>query len=350
MRRLLCLLCLFAFLLTLLPSCGEPSPAEGLTPKALLWSVGGALPAAGDFFALPEGCEARYETTPVCASLGDYHPTVIVTDAKGREFSYEVSFTLLFDEIPPVMSGVKDLSISLGESVAYRAGVTLSDNCDAPVTLEVINTAVDLDRVGSYPVVYIATDAAGNRTTETVTLYVYEESITEEGLYFELDPIIANMITPGMSLEEQVRAVHRYVYGHISYASTSDKGDWVRAAHTALFVSGRGDCFSYFAACKAFFTRLGIEHMDIQRTPGIVAETHYWHLVNIGTSDLPRWYHVDATPLQNAVPYSGCLLTDAQISAYNETRYASDGVTNCYFYAYDAAAYPRSAETTISAG
>lgn len=347
MRRFLSCLLLFGLLLLQLAACGGRSPVRGLTPKTLQWGVG-TLPKAEDFFdALPEGCSARFDGDYDYTRLGEHTRRVILSDERGRECSYEVRVVLVLDEEPPVMTGVKDLSITLGESVAYRASVTLSDNCDGPVTLEVDRSAVNLDRVGSYPVTYTAIDASGNRTSRTVTLYVYESKVSEAELYAELDAVIARIIRPGMTREEQARAVHRYVYDSITYASTSDKSDWVREAYNALFLTGRGDCFSYFAASKAFLTRLGIAHMDIQRTPGIVDETHYWHLVNVGSAEDPRWYHFDATHLLN-YSYSGCLLTDAQIADYNERRYAADGVTNRYFYAYDVAAYPKSASEVIT--
>ena len=345
-RAVACLLCVV--LLSALVACGGPSPARDLTPRTLTWGVGGPLPDAEDFFeALPEGCSARYDGEQPKAVLGTNAVRLIVEDAKGREYKYETSFTLVLDGEPPVMEGVGDLSIYLGESVAYRAGVTVRDNCDGEVVLQVDTSAVHPDRVGSYPVTYTATDRAGNVTRVTVTLYIHEARIDSETLYAAIDSVLAQIVTPGMSTEQKARAVHRYVFDHIAYSSTSDKSDWEREAYSALFVTGRGDCFSYFAACKAFLTRLGIPHMDIQRTPGIVDETHFWHLINIGTEDAPRWYHFDATHLQD-YSYSGCLLTDAQIDRYNAERVASDGVTRNYFYAYDRAAYPSSATQQLT--
>lgn len=348
-RSVACLLSL-VLLAVLLPSCGAKSPAEGLTPRSLTWGVGGALPTAADFFeTLPEGCTARYAESYSYQQLGEYRHRVLVTDERGHEAAYEVRLTLVLDEEPPVITGAKDLSILLGEGVAYRAGVSVSDNCDGEVTLTVHSSQADPTTVGTYPITYTARDTAGNETSVTVTLYVHGRTIDEGELYASLDTVIAQIITPGMTREAQLRAVHKYVYDHISYASSSDKSDWVREAYNALFVTGRGDCFSYFAACKAFLTRLGIEHKDIQRTPGIVSETHFWQLVNVGTAESPLWYHFDATHLIDHPGYSGCLLTDAQIAQYNATRFASDGVTNNYFYAYDASAYPKSATTVITA-
>ena len=55
-------------------------------------------------------------------------------------------------------------------------------NCDAGVKLEVDTSDVNLKTVGTYDVIYRATDAAGNVTELRRTLSVYEEEITEEML------------------------------------------------------------------------------------------------------------------------------------------------------------------------
>jgi hypothetical protein len=143
-----------------------------------------------------------------------------------------------------------------------------------------------------------------------------------------------------MTVEEKLRAAYDYIQAHISYVSDSDKSDWVRAAYESLFVTGSGDCFNYFAAAKAVICRLGLDYREIQRTPGLTEETHYWLMVNIGTSQNPQWYHYDCTRLRSEYNHSGCLLTDTQINAYNKVR--------PYFYAYDASQYPASATRIIT--
>jgi hypothetical protein len=238
-----------------------------------------------------------------------------------------------WDTTAPVIKGVKNLTVYKGESVAYRKNIILDDNSGSGnVTLTVDSSKVNTDKPGTYVVYYIATDKAGNKTSVSVFVTVIEPQIPLEKLNAAVDNVIAAIITDGMSKEAQCRAVYSYIQGHIAYASTSDKSDWRAEAYRALFVSGTGDCFSFFAAAKAFLDRLGIENLDIQRTPGLLDETHYWSLVNIGTSAQPRWYHFDATRLRAEYNHSGCLLTEVQIEAYNHVRKN--------FYAYDKSAYP----------
>ena len=210
-------------------------------------------------------------------------------------------------------------------------------------------SAVNLKEVGVYDVIYRATDASGNVTSLRRTLSVYEEEITEEMLYSRLDPILNNLIHEGMDTQQKLRAIYDYVYLNVAYVSTSDKSSWVRAAYNGL-VSRNGDCFTYFALAKAMMERVGIENLDIQRSPEVVAmvdERHYWSLVNIGTENDPRWYHFDACHLNDITRPWGFLMTDDQLLQYSDRRENADGISG-YFYVYDAAAYPKTATEIIT--
>ncbi len=331
----------------LLSACVNPKKQEEPTFRSLNWAVGGVLPAAEDFvLTLPEGAVVRYAEDYQFTKLGEYELTVIVTDANGKERSYVVHMTLTADTTPPELNGAKDISAYIGDGIAYRSGIEMRDNCDGEITLTVDTSRVKNDVEGSYPVIYTAIDVAGNRTEVTVTLYLYRERVTEDMLYALVDPLISGKISTKGDKEMQARDVYTYVYGNINYDAHSDKSDWMRAAYDGLR-TGHGDCYTYFAVCKAFFERLGIENMDIKRTEGIVTERHYWNYVNIGTEQSPRWYHLDACEIRGRRFGDGCLLTDAQVREYTKKHTDADGVTD-YFYAYDAASYPASATKIIT--
>lgn len=341
--RYLAIICLLSMIVSMMPACGSVK-----TPpvRNLKWAVGGTLPSAEDFFeTMPKGCSARFDREYTFSSLGDYTLTVIYKNAQGREKEIKVNFTLGVDETPPKIEGEKDISVFLGEGVSYRDHVKTSDDFDGPVTVSVDSSAVNLSKEGNYPVIYTATDTAGNKSTLQVMVWVYRESVTEEMLWEKVDQIISEHISKGVSKEQQAREVFDFVYYTIRYDSYSDKNDWVRAAYDGL-KNERGDCYTYFAVSKALLTRLGIENMDVKRTAGIVDERHYWSLVNIGTSDAPKWYHFDACNLSGA-SFKGCLLTDRQIAAYTAKRVDENDVGN-YFYAYDSTSYPPRATQTIT--
>lgn len=245
------------------------------------------------------------------------------------------------DDMSPVINGARNITVYRGESVAYRKNITVSDDGgDENVTLTVDSSRVNISKPGTYAVTYTATDRAGNKTAVSIFVTVLEHQISPEILNAALDRVIAQIITDGMNNERKLRAVYDYVRGHIAYVSDSDKSDWRAEAYRALFETGTGDCYSYFAAAKAFFERLGIDNLDIQRTPNLVEETHFWSLVNISDdSAVKSWYHFDATRLRSdEFNHSGCLLTERQINAYSKIRE--------HFYTYNKSSYP-SASTKI---
>lgn len=343
MKRKILILLSFMLCLMFFSSCGG-NDLEEIEWQSLTWGVGAALPEASEFAVdLPQGITVSYAKEYSFSKTGMYQLDLIARDADGKELQVTVGFHLVIDSEKPTITGIGDLVTYVGEGISYKNCVSVRDNCGGKVVLEVDSTAVDLRKAGEYPVIYRATDAAGNVNTVTVTLYVYEERVTEAELYQLLDPIISQKISVGASKEQQVREVYFYVHNQIEYVSSSDKNGWVRAAYDGLR-TGKGDCYTYYALSKAFFERLGIQNMGIQRTVGIVDERHYWNYVNIGTESAPRWYHYDATRIRGAT-HDGYLLTNAQLMTIHASRVDENGV-GYYFYAYDATQYPE-ADTVV---
>ena len=340
---------LMAVSLFLLPACQEPQ-APTLQTKNLMWPTSATLPTAEQFVeAVPEGCTLRLAEKYHFSAFGTYPISLILTDERGREFTYSANLTLVDDNTPPTINGLSDLIAYLGGGVSYLSGVTATDNCDAGVTLSVDTSAVNLREVGVYDVLYIAVDAAGNETRVRRTLSVYEEEITEEMLYSRLDPILRDIIGENMTTKQKLRAIYDYVYENVAYVSTSDKSSWVRAAYNGLVNRG-GDCFTYFALSKAMMERIGIENMDVERLPELAAavnERHYWNLVNIGDEDNPQWYHFDACRIKDISRPWGFLMTDDQLLQYSDTRENHEGISG-YFYAYDTSIYPPRATNIIT--
>jgi len=347
--RLIALLCLLCMLFSAFVSCGdsESSRDDLPTPQKLKWAVGTALPKAEDFFkTLPKDSSVCFAEEYTFTQKGDHTLTVIYTDPDGEESEIEVKLTLAIDTVAPTVVGAKDISVCLGEGIAYRSGVTVTDDFDGPVTLAVDSSSVQTMQVGHYPVTYTARDHAGNTASVTVTVWIYQEKVTKEMLWSRVDEVIDRYsIDQYTNKERQAREVFDFVYYGIKYDSTSDKSDWVRAAYEGL-KNGRGDCYTYFAVSKAFFERLEIDNMDIKRTEGIVTERHYWNLVNIGSSEAPRWYHFDACQISGA-SFRGCLLTDSQLAEYTAYRTNTDGVSG-YFYVFGEKGLPSRATEIIT--
>lgn len=250
------------------------------------------------------------------------------------------------DVTPPTISGASDIKIYVGEFPAYRTNISLSDDFDSKdqISLVIDSSKVKVNEPGVYPVTYTATDSSGNSSQVTVNLTVEIFFPQEDELNSALDNVISQIITPTMNTEQKIRAIYNYVQSHISFVNSSDKTNWKAEAYRALFVTNTGDCFSFFAASKAFFERLGIENLDIERPKALaeqMQQTHYWSMVNI--SEDPNneiWYHYDSCRLRAEYNHSGCLLTEVQINAYNYVRES--------FYAYNKELYPIVCEKIIT--
>ncbi len=230
-----------------------------------------------------------FKEEPDLSYIGTQNLEIVYTDGGGNETVKQVSLTLLEDTEKPVINGAVDLRAFIGESVSYRRGVTVTDNCPDGLIMNVDTAAVNLGEEGVYPVTYTARDAAGNTASVTVNLTVTEKVYDINEVNAMADSILATIITPEMDQLAQARAIFDYVRTHVSYIEHSEKGNWVRGAYEGL-VYGKGDCFVYASTAKVLLTRAGISNMDIEKVPS--SPMHYWNLVDVGDG----WYHFDTTP------------------------------------------------------
>ncbi len=235
------------------------------------------------------------------------------------------------DNDPPTFEGVRDLEVFVGEGVAFRAGVRAigADGEELAFTVDV--SGVDLDTPGVYRILYKASDEFGNHTTAQATVTVKARLVTGEQLWAAVDPIIASQGYRGMTRERLCEDLYWYIKANMHYISTSDKSDWVSEAYRGL-TEHTGDCFTYYAVARAFFERLGVEVLTVQRAPNVLPTTHYWLLVNMGTEQEPAYYHWDVCPHPMEYPLESILLTDAELLAYNEKVE--------HYYTFDQTKYP----------
>lgn len=336
----------------------EDTTAPKAELLALLVHKTGPFPEAIDFFKDVKDAsafEAKFKNDVNPTELGEYEILLELADEHGNKKSYKTKMTLIDDKEAPVIKGPDTNSITtyLGEGIAYRKAVEVTDNCFGEVTLDIDSSAVNLEVAGNYKVLYKATDAAGNSSgVYTLTVTVLAEKITQEMLMEKIGVLASQLgITKDMSKEEQVKKIFKYVNSpgvsaqnanvRFTNESNTDRSDWIREAYYTL-QNESGDCYSYFALSKAFFEYFGIENLDIERAKNTGNDgTHFWSMVNIGAKSAPRWYYYDATRL--AIPHStgsGCLFTEAQLEDYNQKK------NN--FLAFDHTGYPTASTQTIN--
>lgn len=277
-------------------------------------------PAASEFVTdIVDASEVTvtYLDDPDMTVAGTYPITVLLTDAAGNSSEVTASLTVLVDETAPVIYGVKSMAIYLGDAASYRAGVTVTDDYDENPQLTVDSSAVSLDKVGTYKVIYKATDASGNETSRETTIQVMEKKASNasiETINAEADKLLSTIVKDSMSKKDQVKAIYNWARTNCSYANHSDKSDYLQGAYV-MMTKRSGDCFNYYAVTKLLFDRLGIDNIDVRKVKNHSTDSdHYWSLVSLDGG--VTWYHFDATPRVGSGD-DFCLVTDAFLDAYS---------------------------------
>lgn len=253
-----------------------------------------------------------FREEPDLSAEGEIPVTVVVTDEGGNTAEVEGTLNVFFDDEPPVIDGVAPLTAFLGDPISYKAEITVTDNCDESVELEVDNSAVDTEKAGTYDVTYTATDVSGNTATESTTITIKEKPdnyVEPEEVLAMADDILAEITTEDMTLKEKARAIYDWCRGNIGYINTSEKNSWTNGAYQA-FTDHQGDCFVFYSAAKALLTEAEIPNLDVVKSD-TSHSSHYWSLIDVGDG----WYHFDTTPRYGGGEFF--LLTDAELEAYS---------------------------------
>ena len=316
---------------------------DTVAPTAAVQDINslGRVPEAADFVVSYEDATevtVRYVDAPAADVEGEQIVTIELEDLGGNKTQYQAKLTLTIDREAPVITGVTDKTVYLNESVSYKSGITVTDDMDPNPVWDVDADAVDLSKVGEYPVTYTARDASGNETVVSCVVKVLEKKdyyVPYETIYQEVDAILEQIIEEDMTLQEQVWAVYVWIRTNNTYVNHSDKEDWMQAAHV-MMTENKGDCFNYYSLCKLMLDRLGIPNMDVRKVKNYEGDSdHYWSLVSLDGGN--TWYHVDTTPRTN--PASFCLVTDKFMDDYS----AANG--NCFNR--DKSLYPATPEEDL---
>lgn len=167
-----------------------------------------------------------------------------------------------------------------GEAPNYMEGVTAIDEVDGECLVIYDDSNVNLDKIGTYEVVYTATDKSGNTTTKkrdvAVTFDYFNDTITAEAQAL-LDEHAAKL----SSDPEEIRD---YVRDNIKYNSNWGGSDPISYG----FNNRKGNCYVHALILKALLDAKGYETQLIW----VENHTHYWVVIKLGDV----WRHIDATP------------------------------------------------------
>lgn len=113
-----------------------------------------------------------------------------------------------------------------------------------------------------------------------------DEQITE--IDAVVDQLMASLLTPEMTTEEKIKAIHDYIINNTKY--DKDRSDnKIKKYHSDIaygaLIEHYAICGGYADSMKIFLDRLGIENFKI------ASENHIWNFVKVNGT----WYHLDLT-------------------------------------------------------
>ncbi len=102
--------------------------------------------------------------------IGTYHGLIIS--------GYQLNFITLtvVDENPPIIQGVKDITITVGDKIDLEKQVTVIDDSNEEVSV-IVKGEYSLEKEGSYPLTYEAKDSSGNVSTTDFKLIVKKKEV-----------------------------------------------------------------------------------------------------------------------------------------------------------------------------
>ncbi|MDE5977516.1 MAG: DUF5011 domain-containing protein, partial [Turicibacter sp.] len=100
----------------------------------------------------------------------EYILTYKATDMYGNTTEVSITVTVLANQAP-VIDGAQDRTLKVGETFDPLEGVSVTDDHDQDIELEV-NSNVNTKIPGTYKVVYSATDSGGKTTYQSITVTV----------------------------------------------------------------------------------------------------------------------------------------------------------------------------------
>ncbi len=298
-----------------------------------------------------------FKEQPSSEKLGEIVVTVVLTDAKGNVAEIPVKVKIIVDTVPPTITSSYGVvrTICLGETVSYKKGITVTDNSGVELGFEVDASAVNLNVIGTYPVIYTATDASGNKGTLKVMYMVVEDSAsseTDENIYAFAEVFLNEVVFNGrgdtLSDYMKCKKIYWWVMSTLGYSGTSEKKDWIGTGYKVLTGKiGMGDCFTYYSAAKLLLTVAGIENIDVRKVPNYEGDSnHYWSMVYV----YGAWYHFDCSPrspkkleektglnYRDGSPF--LLFTDAEMDAVSVL------MNNCFNR--DMSLYPATPDTPL---
>ena len=197
---------------------------------------------------------------------------ICYTDEGGNETIKEETLQIMKDTKPPIIKVPFSISVAKGESILYKKGVTIIDNRDGEITDYLIdNTNVNINKEGTYYVIYSAKDQAGNSSSKKVKVII--RSKESEEAKKEADVLakkILNKITEdSMSKQQRMKKIYDYVNKNYIYSPNHEGNidDYYIDAYNGL-KTNTGNCYVVNAMARILCENAGIKTIGVIQNDG----------------------------------------------------------------------------------
>ena len=287
---------------------------------------------ANDFIASIDDkthVDVSFAAAPDMTFVGTQPVSILLKDSGDNQTTLSAELTLYDDDVAPVITGAKNLTVYIGENVSYRKGIEVTDNKDPEPALKIDSTAVNLDVEGTYQITYTATDAAGNSSSVTVDVNVcprpsnYDDIVK---LNQKADELLGKILTPDMNEVQKAFAIFRWCRKNIPWygGRVKDHDEVVQA--TKGLNGNSGDCYTCTVTCLKLLERAGFDAQMLERKNNL--GLHYWVFVKVNGN----WYHMDPSPIY--INQFICFLgTDEQVKWFSTQMRPG-------YYDHDYSKYP----------
>ena len=266
-----------------------------------------------------------FSQEPDTSSLGSRQVSLILKDAAGNTTTVPVTYSVSGDAVPPVFSGIADLTTIAGAAISYTHNVKAEDAVDGEVSFEAtLPDDFSIKNKGEYTITYTAKDSAGNQAEETAKLTILPADTDLTAIDREMYMLMGYAITDelfadadeDMSEKDRAWKCYRYVQDHMYFVDNNteyedlDK-DWIYPAALAIRQK-YGDCRNYYGFARLLYTCVGLDNIMVYHPANYRgADRHWWNMVKIDG----EWYHCDPTPRVGISNFF--MKTDAWMDSYS---------------------------------
>lgn len=108
---------------------------------------------------------------------GEYTVVLVVEDLAKNKTEKKATLKLIKDKEKPILTGLKDLTVTKDTKINYLSGIKAEDNLDKEPKIEVDSSQVMVSKIGNYKVVYTVTDKSGNQNIYHRSVYVVDKKV-----------------------------------------------------------------------------------------------------------------------------------------------------------------------------